>query len=218
MIAKILLTVLLIVSLAHSEVVVLDDSNFTSFIQEHPYVFVEFYAPWCGHCKALAPEFERLGELAQGKNYVVAKVDATVATNASSQYEIEGYPTLKFLVNGFAIEYRSGRTAEDFQLWIESFFATKIVSITENELKDKIGSEDFLLIQGASAEQLKVLEVANFVDAAVEYYNIAEGEHKITLYLKKDSKILDYTGELSVKVLTTWTVENSSPSLVPLDS
>lgn len=40
MIAKILLTVLLIVSLSHSEVVVLDDSNFTSFIQEHPYVFV----------------------------------------------------------------------------------------------------------------------------------------------------------------------------------
>lgn len=40
MIAKILLTILLIVSLAHSEVVILDDSNFTSFIQEHPYVFV----------------------------------------------------------------------------------------------------------------------------------------------------------------------------------
>lgn len=111
MIAKILLTILLLVSLAHSEVVVLDDSNFTSFIQEHPYVFVEFYAPWCGHCKALAPEFDRFGELAQGKEYVVAKVDATVATNASSQYEVEGYPTLKFLVNGFAVEYREGRTA-----------------------------------------------------------------------------------------------------------
>lgn len=75
-----------------------------------------------------------------------------------------------------------------------------------------------MLIQGASAEQLKVLEVANFVDQAVEYYSIAEGEYRITLYLKKDSKILDFTGELSVKVLTTWTVENSSPSLVPLDS
>lgn len=98
---------------------------------------------------------------------MVAKVDATVATNASSQYEIEGYPTLKFLVNGFSIDYREGRTAEEFQTWIESFFATKIVSITENELKEKIGSEDFLLIRGASAEQLKVLEVANFVDTAV---------------------------------------------------
>lgn len=149
---------------------------------------------------------------------MVAKVDATVATNTSSQYEVEGYPTLKFLANGFAVEYREGRTAEDFQTWVESFFTSKIVAITENELKEKIGSEDFLLIQGASADQLKVLQVANFVDAAVEYYSIAEGEHKITLYLKKDSKILDFTGELSVKGLTTWTVENSSPSLVPLDS
>jgi Thioredoxin-like domain len=90
--------------------------------------------------------------------------------------------------------------------------------LSENEVKQKIGSEDFLLIQGASAEQLKVLEVANFVDKAVNYYVIAEGEPKITLYLKKDSRTLDYTGELTLTDLVAWTIDASSPPVVFLDS
>jgi protein disulfide-isomerase A1 len=217
MIGKILIFVLLTVTLSHSEVVILEDSNFTSFVQEHPYVFLEFYAPWCGHCKSLEPEYEKLGKLAEGKNYAVAKIDATVATATSAEFGVEGYPSLRFLANGVPIPYKSGRTAEDIQKWIESFFASKIVTLTENELKEKIGSEDFLLIQGASAEQLKIIEIASFVDVSVEYYNVVEGEFKITLHLKKDSKVLDYTSNLTIPELTKWTVENSAPTFVPLD-
>jgi hypothetical protein len=78
-------------------------------------------------------------------------VDATVAENASALYKVEGYPTLKFLANGFPIDYKSGRTAEDILQWIDSFFTNKIASLSETEVKEKIGSEDFLLIQGATA-------------------------------------------------------------------
>jgi protein disulfide-isomerase A1 len=53
--------ILLLAVAVSSAVVVLDDSNFTSYLQQHPYVFVEFYAPWCGHCKQLEPEFSKLG-------------------------------------------------------------------------------------------------------------------------------------------------------------
>jgi thiol-disulfide isomerase/thioredoxin len=41
---------------------VLNQSNFESFINEHPLVFVKFYAPWCGHCKSMIPAYKSLNE------------------------------------------------------------------------------------------------------------------------------------------------------------
>ena len=45
-----------------AEVVDLTPSNFDSVVDGSKHVFVEFFAPWCGHCKALAPEYEKVGE------------------------------------------------------------------------------------------------------------------------------------------------------------
>ena len=156
--------------------------------------------------------------MAEGKQYVVAKVDATAAEKASGAYEVEGYPTIKFIANGFPIDYRSGRTAEDMAKWLDSFFTSTIESLTEEQVKEKIGSEDFLLVQGVSPQQLEALQIANFVDQAVKYYLIADGEYRVTLHLKKDSKALDYIGALNVKEITAWTLGNSLPVVVPLNS
>ena len=57
----------LFVAFVASEVVVLDDSNYTTFVQEHPYVFLKCYAPWCGHCKNMAPDYIKLADASQGK-------------------------------------------------------------------------------------------------------------------------------------------------------
>jgi len=56
---------------------------------------IEFYAPWCGHCKALAPEFDKAAKALEGIVKLGA-VDMTTDGEAGRSYEISGYPTIKF--------------------------------------------------------------------------------------------------------------------------
>jgi len=59
-------------------------------------VFVMYYAPWCGHCKALAPIWEEMGkEFANNKELVFAKFDAT-SNEVEGLPQIPGYPTLVY--------------------------------------------------------------------------------------------------------------------------
>jgi protein disulfide-isomerase A6 len=74
-----------------------DEKTFKKEVQQHGgIVIVEFYAPWCGHCKTLAPEFDKAAKMLDGTVKLVA-VDATVETAASiaQKYGVQGYPTLK---------------------------------------------------------------------------------------------------------------------------
>lgn len=54
-----------------------------------------FYAPWCGHCKAMKPDYALAAKEAKEKNYtaVLAALDATIHTVTASSSQIKGYPT-----------------------------------------------------------------------------------------------------------------------------
>ncbi|OMJ85109.1 hypothetical protein SteCoe_13633 [Stentor coeruleus] len=118
------LVVLLLVSLAlgqESNVLVLTDSTIEDALKENSHILIEFYAPWCGHCKRLAPEYEKAADLLKESGVAarIAKVDSTVEKNAASAYSIRGYPTLLYFENGQMVEkYSGGRTADEISKYV----------------------------------------------------------------------------------------------------
>ncbi|PFH38241.1 thioredoxin domain-containing protein [Besnoitia besnoiti] len=80
--------------------------------------FVKFYAPWCGHCKAMANAWESLAKELSGK-VNVAKIDATSNSITAKRFKIQGFPTLYYLSNGKMYEYRGERSVEKLKAFTE---------------------------------------------------------------------------------------------------
>lgn len=75
--------------------------------------FVKFYAPWCGHCKALAPKWTELSEMDFGNNVVVAKADCTAeAKKFCDAFGVKGYPMLKMVHAGRHMNYEGPREVD----------------------------------------------------------------------------------------------------------
>jgi len=126
-------------------VIELTDSNFASTVlkSDEPWL-VEFFAPWCGHCKQLAPEWEKAAAALKGKVKLGA-LDATVHSGKATEYGVRGYPTIKFFPagkKGEPEEYDGGRTAEAIIAWASDKFEANIpppelIQITDD---DKLAS------------------------------------------------------------------------------
>ncbi|XP_026320166.1 protein disulfide-isomerase A6 homolog [Hyposmocoma kahamanoa] len=105
-----------------SDVITLTDSNFKELVLDSEDMWlVEFYAPWCGHCKNLEPHWAKAATELKGKMKLGA-LDATVHTSMASRYQVQGYPTIKFFPagkksSGSVEDYNGGRTSTDIVNW-----------------------------------------------------------------------------------------------------
>ncbi|CAI0446640.1 unnamed protein product [Linum tenue] len=141
-----------------SNVVVLTPENFAQVVLDQTKdVLVEFYAPWCGHCKELAPTYEKLATAFKlDEDVVIANLDADKYTDLAEKYGVSGFPTLKFFPksNKDGEAYGGGRALDDFVSFINDQCGTSrdgngklapnggIVSSLENLVKEFVAGGD----------------------------------------------------------------------------
>ncbi|KAI5613755.1 protein disulfide-isomerase precursor [Silurus asotus] len=135
------------------DVLVLTKSNFDEALQAHPNILVEFYAPWCGHCKALVPEYAKAAGLlkGEGSNIRLAKVDATEETELAQEYGVRGYPTIKFFKGGDKTapkEYTAGRQADDIVNWLKKKTGPAATTLTEVTQAESLIADNEVAVVG----------------------------------------------------------------------
>eukprot|EP00986_Skeletonema_menzelii_P004485 scaffold1527_cov145-Skeletonema_menzelii.AAC.19 len=136
----------------HSTVIPLTSSTFSTYVTQdstNPLWLLKFYAPWCGHCKSLAPTLDKAASALAGK-LAIGKIDCTVEKKLckGELFDIRGYPTLKYYRDGEFSDYPLARDFDSIVKFGErmSQNAVRIVRDVEKVYEMMVGGE-----QGAVA-------------------------------------------------------------------
>uniref|UniRef100_A0A8C1W3J7 Protein disulfide-isomerase n=1 Tax=Cyprinus carpio TaxID=7962 RepID=A0A8C1W3J7_CYPCA len=106
------------------DVLVLHSVNFDRALSENKYLLVEFYAPWCGHCRSLEPIYAEVAGLLKNESSEarLAKVDAAEERDLAAEFNVDSFPTLKFFKDGNrqnVTDFSGKRTVKGITRWLE---------------------------------------------------------------------------------------------------
>jgi protein disulfide-isomerase A6 len=125
-------------------VVELDTNNWNTIVTtSSKNAFVKFYAPWCGHCKKMKPEWDRLGEaFDESSDKIIGDVDCTSETGKPlcERYDVSGFPTLKHIFGTMAEDYKGGRDYDSIKTFADSMKPMCSINSYENCSEDQLRS------------------------------------------------------------------------------
>ncbi|KAK2626653.1 hypothetical protein QTJ16_003828 [Diplocarpon rosae] len=136
-----------------SDVAPLTKDTFPDFVKDNELVLAEFYAVCCGHCKALAPEYEEAATTLKEKNIKLAKVDCTEEVDLCKTYGVEGYPTLKVFRGSDNISAYSGaRKAPAIISYMTKQSLPPVSTLTKDTLEDFKTADKVVLVAYFAAD------------------------------------------------------------------
>ncbi|RYR23257.1 hypothetical protein Ahy_B03g068510 isoform A [Arachis hypogaea] len=190
------------------DVVVLKERNFTTVIENNQYVMVEFYAPWCGHCQALAPEYAAAATELKNYGVVLAKIDATAEQEMAHEYDVQGFPSIFFFVDGEHKPYTGHRTKDGIVAWVKKKIGPGVYNIsTADDAERILTSENKVVLAflttlvGSESEELaaasKLEDNVNFYqtvvpDVAKLFHIDPEAKRPALVLVKREDEKLSY--------------------------
>ncbi|CAI9759218.1 unnamed protein product [Fraxinus pennsylvanica] len=211
-----------------THVVLLKESNFSEFIEKNKFVMVEFYAPWCGHCQALAPEYASAAAELKEEEVALAKVDATEETELAQKFDVQGFPTVYFFVDGVHKPYPGQRTKDAIITWVKKKIGPALYNITMTEEAERILAAEEKIVLGyleslvgsenkELADASKLEDDVNFYqtmspDVAKLFHIDPKTKRPALVIIKKEAEKINYfDGQFTKSAIAEFVFENKLP-------
>ncbi|XP_037452892.1 protein disulfide isomerase-like 1-4 [Triticum dicoccoides] len=218
-----------------AHVLLLTGGNFTSVLAARRHVMVEFYAPWCGHCRALAPHYAAAAAhlAADGVDVALAKVDATEEHDLAQAHGVQGYPTLLFFIDGVPRDYSGERTKDAIVAWIGKKLGPAVQNLTAVDEAEKVVTGDDVAVlaflnhlSGAHSDELAA---ASRLEDTISFYqttspDVAKLFHidpeakrpSVVLLKKEEEKLTVFDGEFRASAIAEFVSANKIPLITTL--
>ncbi|XP_049409373.1 protein disulfide isomerase-like 5-2 [Solanum stenotomum] len=215
------------------KVLELDESNFDAAISNFDYILVDFYAPWCGHCKRLAPQLDKAASiLADLKQPIsIAKIDADKYKRVGSKYGIDGYPTLKIFMHGVPTEYYGPRKADLLVRFLKKFVAADVAILNSDsaisEFVEAAGTS-FPIFIGFGLNESAISHFAvkykkrawfsvakDFSDKTMEFYDFDKVPALVARHPNYDEQSIFY-GPFEEKIVEDYIKQSLLPLTLPI--
>ncbi|XP_045706124.1 protein disulfide-isomerase TMX3 isoform X2 [Phyllostomus hastatus] len=140
---------------------------------------VDFYAPWCGHCKKLEPIWNEVGvEMKSiGSPVKVGKMDATSYSGIASEFGVRGYPTIKLLKGDLAYNYRGPRTKDDIIEFAHRVSGALVRPLPSQQMFEHVQKRHrvfFVYVGGESPLKEKYIDAASELIVYTYFFSASE--------------------------------------------